>query len=180
MNAEQIQDRKERHEYLKAKSNKKELRDEVDRIFKAWAALFQNDSREISNDMRYRCVLGELSKAANQYNGVHDEIMMMYDPAYLETIDSKINSIRGGESGDRMISLIVNNYRTFLRLDRLDHEIERKGDTAAEMRNKERMWLKRCKDQKVVSWCSEWGVQPSGYSKMLTNIKDKFAKILIK
>jgi len=155
LNPVRIQDRKSRHEYIRARSDRRQMVDEADRALKAWASLYDNDSREIANETKYRSLLGVLNRRYEAQNRVRENTVYLYDLDFIE----RVNDIIEGLESKRDKSIIVNHYRVFFsKKENPDYSNQNKRD----------------------AWCREWGYAASGYRKYLQIARDKVIQEIFK
>jgi len=127
--------------------------DEVDRALKAWASLFENDSREIARETKYRSLLGMLNRRYTAQNRVRENTVYLYDLEFIEHINNIVDNL----DTPRDKSILVNHYRVFFD--------ERSNYTNQDKRD---------------AWCREWGYAISGYRKYLQIARDKIIKEIFK
>lgn len=155
MNPVRIQDRKSRHDYIRATEDKNAMRDEAERALKAWSALYDSDYREIAKETRYVSLLGVLNRRHNAANRVRDNTVHLYDMEYIEQINQMVESLECR----RDKSILVNNYRVqFDRSKKSEYTNQDKRD----------------------AWCREWCYAPSSYSKILKIARDKIIEEMFK
>jgi len=155
LNPLKIQDRQSRHEYIRAKNDRKYMVDEVDRALKAWASLHDNDSREIARETKYRSLLGILSKRHRAQSKVRDNVVYMYDLDFIARVDEIVANLES----DRDRSVLVNHYRVFFDKKQSD------GYSNQDKRD---------------AWCREWGYAPNSYRKCLKIARDKIIEEIFK
>lgn len=155
MNPIRIQDRKSRHDYIRATNDEKSKREECDRALRAWASLYKSDAREIARETKYVSLLGVLNRRHRSVNRVRDNTVHLYDMEFIEVVNAIVEGLEDG----RDKSILVNNYRV-----RFDNS-----------KNSE-----YTDQDKRDAWCREWGYAPSSYSKILQIAKKKVTKEMFK